>query len=80
MVVNNTTHEILRLKQVEIRTGLARSTIYLKISKGEFPAQISLGSRAVGWLESDINEWLNDCISSSRNITRLPQQEDRHAA
>lgn len=46
---------ILRRKQVEARTGLRRSTIYERIQAGTFPAPISLGARAVGWLESEID-------------------------
>lgn len=49
---------ILRRKQVERRTGLSRSTIYLRIQKGDFPKPINLGDRAVGWLENEIEEWL----------------------
>ena len=49
---------ILRRKQVEQRTGLSRSTIYLRIQEGSFPKPISLGERAVGWLENEIEAWL----------------------
>ena len=63
----NMTHTILRLPDVKIRTGLSRSTIYLHISKGMFPESISLGDRAVGWLEADINEWLEQKITASKN-------------
>jgi len=49
---------ILRRKQVEKRTGLSRSTIYLRIQKGTFPRPINLGVRAVGWLENEIEAWL----------------------
>ena len=59
-------HSILRLPTVKDRTGLSRSTIYLRISEGTFPKPISLGSRAVGWIESEINEWLDQRIESSR--------------
>ncbi len=58
---------ILRLPSVKTRTGLSRSTIYLRIAKGDFPKPVSLGGRAVGWLESDIESWLTDKIESSRN-------------
>ena len=61
------TNVILRLPHVKQRTGLSRSTIYLRISKDEFPAPISLGGRAVGWLESEINDWLETKIQSSRS-------------
>lgn len=60
-------NSILRLPKVKNKTGLARSTIYLRISQGTFPKPIALGGRAVGWLESDIDKWLNDCIEASRN-------------
>lgn len=49
---------ILRLPTVKARTGLSRSTIYLKISQGTFPKPVSLGARAVGWLESQIDDWV----------------------
>jgi len=57
---------ILRRKQVEQRTGLSRSTIYLRIAQGTFPKTLSLGARAVGWLDSEIEEWLNSRVELSR--------------
>ncbi len=59
-------HNILRLPAVKTRTGLSRSTIYLRISGDSFPRPISLGGRAVGWIESEINEWLEQQIEASR--------------
>ena len=56
--VNPKNLSILRRKQVEQRTGLSRSTIYLYIQEGTFPRPINLGSRSVGWLENEIDEWL----------------------
>jgi len=58
--------EILRLPAVQARTGLSRSTIYLRISEGRFPKPVSLGGRAVGWIEAEINAWLNRQIEHSR--------------
>jgi len=60
---------ILRLPAVKSRTGLSRSTIYLRISEGRFPKAISLGGRAVGWIEAEINGWLNQQIEDSRKTT-----------
>ncbi len=57
---------ILRRKQVEARTGLSRSTIYQRIKEGAFPEAINLGARAVGWVESEIDEWLSQQIQRSR--------------
>jgi prophage regulatory protein len=57
---------ILRLPAVKQRCGLSRSSIYLRISQGAFPKQVNLGSRAVGWIESEIEEWLSRQIERSR--------------
>jgi prophage regulatory protein len=59
-------HTILRLPQVKARTGLSRSSIYLRMQSNDFPLPISLGGRAVGWLESDIDEWIVTRIEDSR--------------
>lgn len=58
--------KILRLANVEDRTGLKKSSIYLKISQKIFPPPISLGTRAVGWLESEINDWIEQRIRKTR--------------
>ncbi len=66
-MTHNIQYNILRRKQVEARTGLSRSTIYSRISEGSFPRPIELGGgRAVGWIESEINEWLQARIEHSR--------------
>ncbi|MCB0689985.1 MAG: AlpA family transcriptional regulator [Saprospiraceae bacterium] len=57
---------ILRRKQVEARTGLSRSTIYERTKAGTFPVPISIGAKAVGWLESEIDAWLTTQIQKSR--------------
>ena len=61
---------ILRLPAVKARTGLSRSTIYLRISEGSFPKPVSLGGRAVGWIEAEVNDWLNRQIEASRKAAR----------
>lgn len=61
-----TTHTIIRLKLVIQRTGLSRSTIYSLIKRGQFKSPISLGARAVGWLESDVSEFIETRIKASR--------------
>jgi prophage regulatory protein len=59
-------HSILRLPAVKTRTGLSRSTIYLRVSQGTFPKPVSLGGRAVGWLEAEVQDWLQRRIEASR--------------
>ena len=63
-------HNIMRLPAVMARTGLSRSTIYLRISKGCFPRSISLGGRAVGWIDTEVNEWVAQQIKASRKEVR----------
>ncbi len=63
-------HIILRLPAVKARTGLSRSTIYLRVSNDQFPKPVSLGGRAVGWVEADIDDWLNRHIEASREARR----------
>ena len=66
------THTILRLPAVKVRTGLSRSTIYLRVSQGSFPKPVSLGARAVGWVEAEIQGWLDQQIESSR--MKIPEK------
>ena len=60
---------ILRLPAVKARTGLSRSTIYLRVSQGTFPKPVNLGARAVGWVETEIQEWLQRQIETSRKAS-----------
>jgi prophage regulatory protein len=57
---------ILRLSAVKARTGLSRSTIYQRIADGNFPKPVNLGARAVGWLETDVENFLAALIERSR--------------
>lgn len=59
---------ILRLPQVKVRVGLSRSGIYQKISRQEFPRPVQLGARAVGWLESEIETWIEERVEHSRGL------------
>lgn len=59
---------ILRLTLVKQRTGMSRSSIYNGIKQGTFPAQISLGPRAVGWLESSIDGWIQSRVEFSSKV------------
>ena len=67
---------ILRRTQVEQIIGLSRSTIYSMMSHGLFPKPIRLGQRAVGWRQSVIMEWLNECEHKTTNPT-LPLKSRR---
>ena len=49
---------IVRLPAVQARTGLGRSTIYVRLAEGSFPKPVQLGARAVGWIEEEVDEWI----------------------
>ncbi len=53
---------IIRLKEVIDSTGLARSTIYKNIAEGNFPKPVPLGNRCVGWVESEVHDWILEKI------------------
>ncbi|MFI8556891.1 helix-turn-helix transcriptional regulator [Pseudomonas putida] len=54
---------IIRLKDVIDSTGIARSTIYKLIGEGKFPKPVPLVGRTVGWVESEVQEWIRGRIA-----------------
>ena len=55
--------EVLRLPGVKRRTGLSRSSLYLRIAEGTFPKPIPLGDRAVGWLSNEVDAWVSSRVA-----------------
>jgi len=49
---------LIRLKEVQHRVGLGRSTIYRWMAEGRFPKPVQLGGHAVAWTQEDIDEWI----------------------
>lgn len=54
--------KMLRLKEVLSITGLSRSTIYKLISDCQFPRQVHLSEKSVGWYDTEILNWVRDRI------------------
>lgn len=50
--------KILNASEIKIRTGLARSTWYKLIKVGDFPTPIKLSAKRIGFLEEDIDRWI----------------------
>lgn len=57
---------ILRLHAVLAKLGISRTGLYERIKRGEFPKQIQLGPKTVGWLQHEVEDWLADRIEASR--------------
>ena len=63
---------VLRIQEVEDRVGVTRSTIDRREKAGKFPARRQLGEGAVGWLETEIDEWLQSLPkTNTSNLTKL---------
>lgn len=61
--------KIIRISELKEITGLSRTAIYKKMSEGKFPKNIKLGARAVGWLSSDVDDWITSLIAENAKIS-----------
>lgn len=59
------TSRIIRLPEVQRKTGLGRSSVYKYMKENGFPKSITLGPRAIGWLENDIDHWIAERVQTS---------------
>ena len=57
----------MRLPAVINFTGLSKSTLYLQVRRGTFPAPVRVGARAVAWCRSEVRQWAAECIRTSRS-------------
>lgn len=62
MTIHNTSKpsRMLRLPTVLDRVPFSKTEIYRRVRTGEFPKPISIGVRAVAWLESDIDQYIQN--------------------
>jgi prophage regulatory protein len=72
-IVQHRPIRFVRLPVVMEITGLSRSAIYQRIKDGRFPTAVSLGGRAVGWLEEEVLRWVHDRIAEARPLTSNKQ-------
>ncbi|AWB00941.1 AlpA family transcriptional regulator [Vibrio harveyi] len=54
----------LKLKEVMEKTALSRSAIYRKMSEDALPKSVNLGDRAVAWVESEVDDWMESILST----------------
>lgn len=64
--MNTTNQSLIRLPEVLKRTGFGKAWIYRLISEGRFPAPVKIGVRAVAFVESKVDEWIQSVIETSR--------------
>ena len=58
--MNNKNNKLIKISEVIYQTSLSRSTIYRLINQGLFPEQVKLSTRSSAWVESEINDWINE--------------------
>ncbi|EAS1727465.1 AlpA family transcriptional regulator [Salmonella enterica] len=54
----------IRLPEAKRRTGYGKAWIYKLIAQGRFPAPVKIGSRAVAFVESEVDEWITERIAA----------------
>jgi prophage regulatory protein len=75
----------LRLPAVKALTGLSKSSLYALIRTHSFPAPVRLGPRTAAWVRSEVKEWAEERVLSSRSVPselsskRRPQPVPRAA-
>jgi prophage regulatory protein len=55
--------KFLRLPEVMSRTGLSRSSVYVAIKAQKLAPPVKIGARSIAFLESDIEQFISDCIA-----------------
>lgn len=65
--MNTINQSLIRLPEVLKRTGFGKAWIYRLISEGRFPAPVKIGVRAVAFVESEVDEWVQSVIEKSLN-------------
>ncbi|MEX6167773.1 helix-turn-helix transcriptional regulator [Enterobacter hormaechei] len=68
-IVENKQHRLIRLPEVKRRTGFWKTWIYELIKAGRFPSQVKTGVRAVAFIESEVDAWIEKIISDSRPVS-----------
>jgi prophage regulatory protein len=56
---------LLRLPEVERRTGLRRAHLYKLARAGKFPRPLKIGARASAWRETQVAAWIAARISGA---------------
>ncbi len=57
---------MLRLREVCQRTGISKSQVHRLVDRGDFPQPVKLSARAVAFVESEVETWLQARISAAR--------------
>ncbi|MGY0161439.1 helix-turn-helix transcriptional regulator [Edwardsiella tarda] len=57
---------LIRMPDVIRRTGYGKAWIYKLIAQNCFPKPVKIGSRSIAFVESEVDDWINQRIAESR--------------
>ncbi|WP_407059883.1 helix-turn-helix transcriptional regulator [Escherichia coli] len=55
------------ISEVLKRTGYSKAWVYALMSRGQFPQSVKIGARAIAFIESEIDDWIDQRIAESRS-------------
>jgi len=64
---------LIRCNEVVDRTGLSRATVYRLVRSGEFPSPIPLTRSTAAWIESEVQDWIDERIAAARGPRAVGQ-------
>ena len=59
---------LIKLPEVVRMTGVPESSVYWRISKGQFPRPIKIGERASAWKSDDIEAWIAAKVAAAAQL------------
>lgn len=72
--------QILRLPEVQAKTGLKHSAIYSAVQAGTFPKPIALGAKAKGWIEAEVEAWIKNRMADRDAAAEEARQARRRSS
>lgn len=65
--ITTSKENLIRLPEVQRRTGYGKAWIYKLINAGKFPQSVKIGTRSIAFIESEVDEWIASKIAESRS-------------
>ncbi|CAI2472294.1 helix-turn-helix transcriptional regulator [Serratia proteamaculans] len=60
---------LIRIPEVQRRCGFGRAWLYRLVAQNRFPKPVKIGSRSIAFIETEVDEWINQRIADSRRET-----------
>ena len=70
---------LIRLPETLSRAGVSRSYVYDAVKKGEFPKPVKVTERTSAWIESEVQEWIDQRIAERDSGPDAEQRCDKES-